>query len=183
MESWIVLIAALIAALSAMVSPIILSSLQSKQRLVEKEQDYARQDEVAKKVTEAASQAAKAAELLVESNANVAKFAAEGVAASVAARKAVEEQKPEIEKIHNAVNSTATEARETIISLREDNKNLVAEMKKQQLERLKEDEIRRAADYKKMIEDFKEVLRQTSVSDELAEDLKASNGESTKEPA
>lgn len=119
---------ALIVATAGVASTLLLSHLQSRQRRREKAEDYARQDAVAErltrrqdavaaKVAEAATQAAEAAELLLAANERVAAQTAEADRATQA----------RLQQIHVLVNSNLTEAQEreleatrgTLVSMRE----------------------------------------------------------------
>jgi hypothetical protein len=112
--TWVLLVLGIIS--TAVGSPVLLAYLNGKQaaraatqaagiRRQEKEQDWARQDEVARQVTEAASQAAMAARLLVQSNAQVAEKVA-GVAETAAAAAAVTIDKLNV--IHSLVDGNVT---------------------------------------------------------------------------
>ena len=91
---------ALIAAAAAVIAPAILAYITGRQRRNEKREDYARQDQVADRVSDAAKQAREAARLLVASNA----LAADTAAASAAVTNG------KLDQIHTLVNSTLTAA-------------------------------------------------------------------------
>lgn len=93
--------------IATVAGPIILAWLLGRQRRAEKREDYARQDAVAARVTEAADkaetvakQAAEAARLLVDSNAAAALVAAQTAAVT----------NDKLDQIHTLVNSTLTAA-------------------------------------------------------------------------
>jgi len=105
-----VVLAAALSAFAAVVSPLLLSRMGAQQRSQEKAEDYARQDLVAdrakqdsKRVAEVATQAAEAAKLLLQSNADVA----------VAAAEAAGTINGKLEQIHDLVNSNMTAAMES----------------------------------------------------------------------
>lgn len=90
-------IALVIAALGAVISPLLMSWLSNRHRREEKLEDYARQDEVARKADVATGKVAEAARLLLESNARVAKRA--------------EVTDGKLDQIHVLVNSTLSAAK------------------------------------------------------------------------
>jgi hypothetical protein len=91
---------ALIVAIPAMMSPLLMAWLTNRNRAQEKTEDYARQDAVAAKAELAARKVAEAAELLLASNAQVAKAADEASKAT----------NTKLDVIHTLVNSNMTAA-------------------------------------------------------------------------
>lgn len=103
----VIVLVAIVGVFGSVVGPALLAYLNGRQRRAEKREDYARQDQVADRVTEAADrtkavaeQAAEAARLLVASNAVAAKTAAHTAAIT----------NGKLDQIHTLVNSTLTEA-------------------------------------------------------------------------
>jgi hypothetical protein len=96
----------LIVAASGMASPLLLSGLTNRQRKLERQEDYARQDQVAAKAREAA-------ELLVESNRHVAESSAK--------------IQTQLGQIHVLVNSNMTTAMKNELAARKDSYALLNE--------------------------------------------------------
>lgn len=97
---------------TAVVSPVLIIQLQNAQRTKERQEDWARQDEVAKKVDAAAEQAATAAELLQASQKKIADQAAEAASLLVTSNQQIadtaERTMGKLDVIHTLVNSSLT---------------------------------------------------------------------------
>jgi hypothetical protein len=110
---WVALI---VAAFGTVIGPLLIAHLNNRQRVAEKQQDWARQDLVAAKVDKAAEQAAEAAELLRQRQEMVAAQAAEAARLLLAANERVAasaaETNGKLDVIHTLVNSNLTAAQQ-----------------------------------------------------------------------
>jgi hypothetical protein len=108
------LIGAFSALFIAVVAPLLLSWQQQRHRRQEREEDYARQDEVAEKVRLAADQAAEAAKLLLERQDQASEQSAERnrllVEANERAADSAALTNGKLDQIHTLVNSNMTAA-------------------------------------------------------------------------